>query len=230
MENFSFGWWTKSTRSFSKTQKRSSSPSAYSTSSALRTSNTTGVCATSCDTLAHFCLVFYDIGCFLFPISFEQLCINFANEQLQQFFVRHIFKLEQEEYAREGIDWTRINYQDNQATLDMLAAKSLNMLALIDEESHFPKVWTCLTTPKNASLTCLKKRFLYFCLDRVLIPPCWIRSIRSMGKVAFTFLPRTITRPSLECNTLPELCTMMPQVLLKRRASWQDFFPAFIQM
>lgn len=71
--------------------------------------------------------------------SFEQLCINFANEQLQQFFVRHIFKLEQEEYAREDIVWTRIDYQDNQGTLDTLAAKSLNMMALIDEESHFPK-------------------------------------------------------------------------------------------
>ncbi|XP_071779574.2 unconventional myosin-VIIb isoform X1 [Centroberyx gerrardi] len=71
--------------------------------------------------------------------SFEQLCINFANEQLQQFFVRHVFKLEQEEYARENIDWTHIDYNDNQRTLDVLASKPLNMLALIDEESLFPK-------------------------------------------------------------------------------------------
>ncbi|KAM3619073.1 uncharacterized protein V6R79_002572 [Siganus canaliculatus] len=71
--------------------------------------------------------------------SFEQLCINFANEQLQQFFVRHVFKLEQEEYARENIVWTHIDYQDNQTTLDTLASKPLNVLALIDEESHFPK-------------------------------------------------------------------------------------------
>ncbi|KAM3850264.1 unconventional myosin-VIIb [Diretmus argenteus] len=71
--------------------------------------------------------------------SFEQLCINFANEQLQQFFVRHVFKLEQEEYARESIVWTHIDYNDNQRTLDVLASKPLNMLALIDEESSFPK-------------------------------------------------------------------------------------------
>ncbi|XP_062411317.1 unconventional myosin-VIIb [Sardina pilchardus] len=71
--------------------------------------------------------------------SFEQLCINFANEQLQQFFVKHVFKLEQEEYARENINWTLIEYNDNQRTLDVLANKSLNVLALIDEESHFPK-------------------------------------------------------------------------------------------
>lgn len=71
--------------------------------------------------------------------SFEQLCINFANEQLQQFFVKHVFKLEQDEYARENIVWQHIDYKDNQTTLDVLASKPLNMLALIDEESSFPK-------------------------------------------------------------------------------------------
>ncbi|XP_041913733.1 unconventional myosin-VIIb isoform X1 [Alosa sapidissima] len=71
--------------------------------------------------------------------SFEQLCINFANEQLQQFFVKHVFKLEQEEYAHENIVWTLIEYNDNQRTLDVLANKSLNVLSLIDEESNFPK-------------------------------------------------------------------------------------------
>uniref|UniRef100_H3D8C8 Myosin VIIBa n=1 Tax=Tetraodon nigroviridis TaxID=99883 RepID=H3D8C8_TETNG len=71
--------------------------------------------------------------------SFEQLCINFANEQLQQFFVKYVFRLEQEEYAQENIVWTRIDYQDNQKILDTLAIKPLNLLALIDEESNFPK-------------------------------------------------------------------------------------------
>ncbi|CAM4624535.1 unnamed protein product [Leuciscus chuanchicus] len=71
--------------------------------------------------------------------SFEQLCINYANEQLQQFFVKHIFKLEQQEYAREDIVWKNIEFNDNQNTLDVLAIKPLNILALIDEESHFPK-------------------------------------------------------------------------------------------
>uniref|UniRef100_A0A8C9R3J4 Si:ch73-194h10.2 n=1 Tax=Scleropages formosus TaxID=113540 RepID=A0A8C9R3J4_SCLFO len=71
--------------------------------------------------------------------SFEQLCINFANEQLQQFFVKHIFKLEQEEYSRENIVWKHIDFNDNQRTLDVLAIKGLNILSLIDEESRFPK-------------------------------------------------------------------------------------------
>uniref|UniRef100_A0A674CJZ3 Unconventional myosin-VIIa-like n=1 Tax=Salmo trutta TaxID=8032 RepID=A0A674CJZ3_SALTR len=71
--------------------------------------------------------------------SFEQLCINFANEQLQQFFVRHVFKLEQEEYTKEDIVWKNITFNDNTQTLDLLVGKPLNVLALIDEESHFPK-------------------------------------------------------------------------------------------
>ncbi|GLG95789.1 uncharacterized protein GBIM_02686 [Gryllus bimaculatus] len=71
--------------------------------------------------------------------SFEQFCINYANENLQQFFVQHIFKLEQEEYDVEGISWQHIEFVDNQDALDLIASKQLNIMALIDEESKFPK-------------------------------------------------------------------------------------------
>ncbi|XP_029971015.1 unconventional myosin-VIIa-like [Salarias fasciatus] len=71
--------------------------------------------------------------------SFEQLCINFANEKLQQFFLEHVFKLEQKEYLKEDIKWKNIRFSDNQDILDLLAGKPCNVLSLIDEESNFPK-------------------------------------------------------------------------------------------
>jgi myosin-5 len=52
--------------------------------------------------------------------SFEQFCINYANERLQQHFNRHLFKLEQEEYEEDGIDWTKVEFVDNQECLDLI--------------------------------------------------------------------------------------------------------------
>jgi myosin V len=69
--------------------------------------------------------------------SFEQFCINYANEKLQQEFNQHVFKLEQEEYIREQIDWTFINFSDNQPCIDLIEGK-LGVLSLLDEESRLP--------------------------------------------------------------------------------------------
>lgn len=71
--------------------------------------------------------------------SFEQLCINYANENLQQFFVQHIFKMEQDYYTKEGINWSKITFVDNQEALDMIGLKPMSIMSLIDEESKFPK-------------------------------------------------------------------------------------------
>ncbi|MGH0117544.1 UNVERIFIED_CONTAM: hypothetical protein FKN15_038064, partial [Acipenser sinensis] len=69
---------------------------------------------------------------------FEQFNINYANEKLQEYFNKHIFSLEQLEYNREGIHWEAIDWMDNAECLDLIE-KKLGLLALINEESRFPK-------------------------------------------------------------------------------------------
>ncbi|XP_061595383.1 unconventional myosin-IXAa [Cololabis saira] len=71
--------------------------------------------------------------------SFEQFCINFANERLQHYFNQHIFKLEQEEYRAEGISWRNIDYIDNTGCITLISKKPTALFHLLDEESNFPQ-------------------------------------------------------------------------------------------
>uniref|UniRef100_A0A7N8X9B5 Methyl-CpG binding domain protein 3b n=1 Tax=Mastacembelus armatus TaxID=205130 RepID=A0A7N8X9B5_9TELE len=70
--------------------------------------------------------------------SFEQFCINYANEKLQQQFNRHVFHLEQEEYIREELAWSRIEFSDNQQCISLIEGH-LGLFDLLDEECRMPK-------------------------------------------------------------------------------------------
>ncbi|XP_055630321.1 unconventional myosin-XV [Toxorhynchites rutilus septentrionalis] len=71
--------------------------------------------------------------------SFEQLCINYANESLQLYFNKHVFKLEQAEYAKERLDWTPLEWDDNLPVIHLLAKKPVGIFHLLDDESNFPR-------------------------------------------------------------------------------------------
>ncbi|XP_062521055.1 unconventional myosin-IXa-like isoform X2 [Corticium candelabrum] len=68
--------------------------------------------------------------------SFEQFCINYANEQLQFYFNQHVFKLEQDEYNEEGIRWNAVDYVDNLQCLELISKRPTGLMHILDDESR----------------------------------------------------------------------------------------------
>jgi len=94
--------------------------------------------------------------------SFEQLCINFANEKLQQHFNSHMFTLEQQLYTEEGITWSHITWQDNREIIDALEKKPLGLFCIVDSE--------CLM-PNAKDETCLNKIYNSFKTSKIVYKP-----------------------------------------------------------
>ncbi|XP_067931829.1 unconventional myosin-Ia-like isoform X2 [Watersipora subatra] len=152
--------------------------------------------------------------------SFEQACINLANEHLQFFFNEHIFCLEQEEYKSEGIKWAHISYCDNQPLLDLYLKRPIGILALLDEESHFPqatdstlvhklnsnlKGYSCYKSHKSVGMPCFTIKHYagevtynvtsWLEKNRDTVPPTLISILKhSSNSLLRTIFQGTITR------------------------------------
>ncbi|KAJ0406274.1 hypothetical protein P43SY_007062 [Pythium insidiosum] len=88
----------------------------------------------------HFIGILDIFGFEVFPHnSFEQLCINFANETLQLQFNDYVFKMEQQEYEAQGVDWKYVEFLDNQDCVNLISQRPYGILPLIDEECLIPK-------------------------------------------------------------------------------------------
>ncbi|CAK0796130.1 unnamed protein product, partial [Prorocentrum cordatum] len=94
--------------------------------------------------------------------SFEQLCINFANEKLQQHFNSHMFTMEQQLYSEEGISWSHIEWQDNREIIDTLEKKPVGLFPILDSE--------CLM-PNGNDTNCLGKIWNTFKSNKVVYKP-----------------------------------------------------------
>ncbi|KAM9728570.1 unconventional myosin-XIX isoform 1-T1 [Menidia menidia] len=81
----------------------------------------------------------YGFECFNIN-NLEQLCINYANEKLQQHFVAHYLRAQQEEYVSEGLEWSFVKYQDNQSCLDLIEGAPVSIFSLLNEESRLNRV------------------------------------------------------------------------------------------
>ncbi|KAA3468901.1 myosin-16 [Gossypium australe] len=100
-----------------------------------------GPCVVKCTSLKGYeeLLLFEANTKCLAEIGFEQFCINFTNEKLQQHFNQHVFKMEQSVYQEEEIDWSYIDFVDNQDVLDLIEKKPGGIISLLDETCMFPK-------------------------------------------------------------------------------------------
>ncbi|KMZ68017.1 Myosin-11 [Zostera marina] len=107
--------------------------------------------------------------------SFEQFCINFTNEKLQQHFNQHVFKMEQDEYTKEAINWSYIEFVDNQDVLDLIEKKPGGIIALLDEACMFPK---------STHLTFSQKLYQTFKTQKRFVKPKLSQSDFSIGHYA----------------------------------------------
>ncbi|ONK75079.1 uncharacterized protein A4U43_C03F13100 [Asparagus officinalis] len=147
--------------------------------------------------------------------SFEQFCINFANEKLQQHFNEHVFKKEQEEYKKEKINWSYIEFVDNQDVLDLIEKKPIGIISLLDEACMFPK-----STHEAFSMKLFQSFPAHPRLEKVKFSQTDFTLSHYAGKVAYqtlTFLDKNRDYIVVEhCNLLSSSkCSFIAEIFTK---------------
>lgn len=134
--------------------------------------------------------------------SFEQLCINFTNERLQQFFNSFVFKLEEQLYEREGIPWDALDFPDNQDSVDILAAKGTGVFAILDEECMVPQ-----GSDQGFCNKLIKQHKGHRRFDEIKTKPTWFVIKHFAGPVSYctdSFLDKNkdqLSNDIIECMT-----------------------------
>jgi len=139
--------------------------------------------------------------------SFEQLCINFANEKLQQHFNSHMFTLEQQLYTEEGISWSHITWQDNREIIDQMEKRPVGLFCILDSE--------CLM-PNATDATCLSKIYGSFKTSKIVYKPSRFASnnfgvAHYAGEVIYdvsTFLEKNTDKLHADITNLLKSSTM----------------------
>ena len=123
----------------------------------------------------HSLSILFDIcSCF----SFEQFCINYCNEKLQQLFIELVLKSEQEEYQREGIEWVTVEYFNNRIICDLVEEQHKGIVSILDEAClNVGKVTDDVSIHTTILMTCIIDWFNLLVLDsfwRLLLVKCWM--------------------------------------------------------
>jgi len=113
--------------------------------------------------------------------SFEQLCINFTNERLQQFFNQFVFKIEEQLYEREGIPWDPLDLPDNQDAVDLLQAKPSGIFSMLDEECMVPN-----GSDQGFCNKLMKQHKGHRRFDEIKTKPLWFTIKHFAGPVAYS--------------------------------------------
>jgi len=157
--------------------------------------------------------------------SFEQLCINYTNETLQQQFNQYVFKLEQQEYQQEQIEWSFIEFPDNKDCLELIEHKTTGILAMIDDECKLPMASDERLTGKLYKSFASHSRFSVSSAQRVKYKFCINHYAGSVEYSTMTFVDKNKDELPKEATNLLRSSSLELMKLLFLPSAVQELPP-----